>query len=394
MWTDVAAVAASLSKIELTEVLVSEEEAKSKEFKAKSLTGKFPTLETPEGTLVESAAIARYLARLSGSGLGGNTDFERAQIDQFVDFAHSSLVPHMYNIYRGVFGHGVVEADTFNNSSKELKDLVRLLNDHLQGKEYLVGGRLTVADIVVAFALIVPFQAVLDGGFRKSVAPNVTAWIERFLAVPEVVRRVGFVKLCAKALKAVAPPKKEEKKEAPKPAAKATNEDGEVIEKKKTDPLIELPASPFDLFAFKTFYVNHADRKGEGLKFFWENLDKSGYCLYYAKYEKYEGEGVILYQTSNLLNGFLQRLDHFRKHTIGLMAITGEEPSLEIESVWLFRGKGIPEQMIEHPQWEYYQQRELNPDNEDDKKLFSDFISAKVGDVVNGRAIIECKLHK
>lgn len=131
MWTDVAAVAASLAKVELTEVFVSEEEAKSKEFKAKSLTGKFPILETPEGTLVESAAIARYLARLSGSGLGGNTDFERAQIDQFVDFAHSSLVPHMYNIYRGVFGHGVVEADTFNNSSKELKDLVRLLNNHL-----------------------------------------------------------------------------------------------------------------------------------------------------------------------------------------------------------------------------------------------------------------------
>lgn len=221
-----------------------------------------------------------------------------------------------------------------------------------------------------------------------------TAWIERFLAVPEVVRRVGFVKLCAKALKAVAPPKKEEKKEAPKAAAKATNEDGEVVEKKKTDPLDELPPSTFDLFAFKTFYVNHADRKGEGLKFFWENLDRSGYCLYYAKYEKYEGEGVVLYQTSNLLNGFLQRLDDFRKHTFGMMAITGEEPSLEIESVWLFRGKGMPARMIEHPQWEYYQQRELNPDNEEDRKLFSDFISAKVGDVVNGRVIVECKLHK
>lgn len=394
MWTDVAAVAASLAKVDIQEVFVSEEEAKSKEWKAKSLTGKFPVLETPEGTLVESAAIARYLARLSGSGLGGNNDFERAQIDQFIDFAHTALVPHMINVYKAVFGWGVVETEVFNTACKELKDLVRVVNNHLQGKQYLVSERLTVADIVVAFALIVPFQAVLDGGFRKSVAPNVTAWLERFLALPEVVRRTGHVKLCAKALKAVAPPKKEEKKEAAKPAAKPTGDDAEAKPKKETDPLDELPPSKFDLFAFKTFFVNLADKKGEGMKFFWENYDREGYCIYYAKYEKYEGEGVVLYQTSNLMNGFLQRIDHFRKHAFAMMAITGEEPSLDIESVWLFRGKGIPAQMIDHPQFEYYQKRELNVDNEEDKKLIADFFCTKVGEQVNGRTVQECKMHK
>jgi hypothetical protein len=27
----------------------------------------------------------------------------------------------------------------------------------------------------------------------------------------------------------------------------------------------------------------------------------------------------------------------------------GEEPNLEIEGVWLFRGKGIPQEMKDHP---------------------------------------------
>jgi len=76
---------------------------------------------------------------------------------------------------------------------------------------------------------------------------------------------------------------------------------------------------------------------------FYANYDREGYSIYYAKYEKYEGEGLVLYQTSNLMNGFLQRIDEkFRRHSLATMAIVGEEPNLDIESVWLFRGKGIP----------------------------------------------------
>jgi len=127
---------------------------------------------------------------------------------------------------------------------------------------------------------------------------------------------------------------------------------------------------------------------------FFAKYDKEGYSLYYAKYDKYEGEGVVLYQTSNLMNGFLQRIDSFRRHTFAMMAIVGEEPNLDIESVWLFRGKGIPQQMIDHPQFEYYQKRELSVDNEEDRNLIRDFWSAKVGDSVNGKVVVECKMHK
>lgn len=267
------------------------------------------------------------------------------------------------------------------------------MNTHLQGKTYLVGDRLTVADVVVAFSLIFPFQVALDGGFRKSVAPNVTAWMERFIALPEVVRRLGHVKFCAKPQKAVAPPKKEEEK---KPVAVAKPKDEEKPAKKEGDPLDELPPSKLDLNNFKNYFVNLTpeQKKDEGMKYFFDNYDPEGYSLYFAKYEKYEGEGVVLYQTSNLMNGFLQRIDHFRRHTFAMMAIVGEEPNLDIESVWLFRGKGIPLQMQEHPQFEYYEKRELDINNEADKQLIKEFFCARVGDTVNGKPVVECKMHK
>ena len=375
---------------------MSEEVAKSKEFKAKSLTGKFPLLETEHGSIVESAAIAKFIARHSAHGLLGANNFELAQIDQFTDFAGTSIIPHLRTIAMAVFGHGSIETEAFNNAVKEMKEHVRVLNTHLQGKTYLVGDKLSVADISVACSLILAFQVALDGGFRKSVAPNVTAWLERFLALPEVVNRLGHVKFCAKPQQAVAPPQKEEEKKVVAQAAKKPADDEEAAPMKMVDPLDELPPSKFDIMAFKTYFVNLSNeaKNGEGIDFFFKNYDNEGYCLYYAKYDKYEGEGKVLYQTSNLMNGFLQRIDSFRRHTFAMMAIVGEVPELDIESVWLFRGKGIPQQMLDHPQFEYYNKRELSLESEADRQLIKEFFCAKVGDTVNGKVVLECKMHK
>ena len=95
-----------------------------------------------------------------------------------------------------------------------------------------------------------------------------------------------------------------------------------------------------------------------------------------------------------MMNGFLQRIDHFRKHALAMHAVLGEEPNLNIEGVWLFRGKGVPQQMLDHPQFEYYKKRELDVKNEADRALITDFWTAKVGDIVHGQQVQECKMHK
>ena len=51
-------------------------------FRAKSVVAKLPLLETPDGALFESNAIARYIAKIRrDTELTGKTFFESAQVD-------------------------------------------------------------------------------------------------------------------------------------------------------------------------------------------------------------------------------------------------------------------------------------------------------------------------
>ena len=58
--------------------------------------------------------------------------------------------------------------------------------------------------------------------------------------------------------------------------------------------------------------------------------------------------------TSNLRSGFLERLENFRKYAYGVHGVYGEEPNLEIRGVWMWRGKGIPFEMRDHPSYDYH----------------------------------------
>jgi glutathione S-transferase len=61
VWTSAVTIVADLAHVKLEETVVNQEEIQSKEFKAKTPSGKFPFIEAEEGTLFESAAIARYV---------------------------------------------------------------------------------------------------------------------------------------------------------------------------------------------------------------------------------------------------------------------------------------------------------------------------------------------
>lgn len=403
IWVDLAVITANLAKVPVEEVFVSAEDLKTKEWKARALNGKTPMLETPEGNIVESAAIARYLASQGEGHLGGANAWETAQVNQWIDFSHTTVFPHLYPILRAVFGLGdAVDSDVYNNAVKEIKEIAKLLNVHLQGKTHLVSNRITVADIAVAVQLIPLYQTILDAGFRKAM-PNVAAWLETLTKLPEVIRRVGNVKFCAKSIKAThtLEKKKEEVAKpvaAPKKAEKAADDDEDETPapKKSGNPLDSIAPSKFVLPEFKSYFVNLGEKKAtEGMDHFFNHYDPEGYCIFFVHYEKYEGEGVVLYQTSNLMNGFLQRMDEkFRNYTFSMMTILGEEPNLEIQGIWMFRGKTIPQEMIDHPQFEYYKRRELDVKNEADKKIISDFWAGKVDSIANGLRIQECKMFK
>lgn len=62
------------------------------EFKKKSPAGHVPILETPQGVLFESNAIARYIARIRrDTELLGRTFFENGEVDAWMDFASNDV---------------------------------------------------------------------------------------------------------------------------------------------------------------------------------------------------------------------------------------------------------------------------------------------------------------
>jgi elongation factor 1-gamma len=95
-----------------------------------------------------------------------------------------------------VFGF-TYNTEDFNNGVKGIKEQVKILNTHLDGKKWLVGDSITLADVSNFVSLIIPFAFVLDGGFRKAM-PHVSAWFQRVSQESAVKSVVGNVKMCEK----------------------------------------------------------------------------------------------------------------------------------------------------------------------------------------------------
>jgi len=201
---------------------------------------------------------------------------------------------------------------------------LKVLNTALEGNQFLVGDSVSCADFVVACALKLPFQTVLDAGFRKApVSKNVTAWAERMYKLQPMRNVFGNIQMCAKALKPVVKEEPKEEKKKAAPVAAKPKEEKKV--EKKLDNVQSLGETPFVLYDFKTFFVNHADKAGAAVDEWYKMNDWSvnGWSFWHFHYDIYEGEGDKLHVCNNLMAGFLNRAEHTSKYTFARMAVLG-----------------------------------------------------------------------
>ena len=77
-----------------------------------------------------------------------------------------------------------------NEAKTTLKNAFAFLNDHLQKQTFLVGERITYADISACLTLRSAFENVLTADFRKQY-PSVTRWFMTIINQPGVKAR-GF----------------------------------------------------------------------------------------------------------------------------------------------------------------------------------------------------------
>lgn len=158
------------------------EATQSKEYRALNPTGKLPTLVDGDLVLWESQAILFYLARKYGDGaLWVDTLEQEADLYRWSLFISNQIeVPALDMLLTVKYAQGEPDQSVIDTQAKMLARFLPVLEAHLQGQEYLVSGKLTVADFHGASVMAWPKVA----GFDYTPYPAIDGWLRRILALP------------------------------------------------------------------------------------------------------------------------------------------------------------------------------------------------------------------
>jgi glutathione S-transferase len=145
----------------------------SPEFLAINPQGQIPVFAEDGLVLTESLAITLHIARVHGGDLGPLTAAELAEMEQWALFAATGVeTPALEILYAQA--EGGEQAGIAVNAERLRRPLGRL-QKHLEGAEWLVGGRFTVADLNTAECV----RYAQGHPTLLSEFPAVKAWIER-----------------------------------------------------------------------------------------------------------------------------------------------------------------------------------------------------------------------
>lgn len=143
-----------------------------------------PTVVLDDGRpLAESGAITWYLAE--GSPLVPDDPFDRAQVLQWLFYEQYVLEPTVAVVRFWVAFSGRAEefADQIPAKMQGGYGALDGLERGLAGRDYLVGGRYTLADV----ALYAYTHVAHEGGFDLSGYPAIGAWLGRVASQPSYV---------------------------------------------------------------------------------------------------------------------------------------------------------------------------------------------------------------
>jgi glutathione S-transferase len=161
--------------------------------------GKVPTLKDGDFVLYESLAIMSYLDRkYPDPPLFGRTAEETGLIWRALAECESYLVSAGDKIVRPIFfGKGLDKVDEIRQAAETLRQELKIIDERLAGSLWLVGDKISAADIGV-FPLV---QLLLRAASKEAAEPlhlgllplartflNVAKWVERIEALPNYQR--------------------------------------------------------------------------------------------------------------------------------------------------------------------------------------------------------------
>uniref|UniRef100_A0A4W6C5E4 Valine--tRNA ligase n=1 Tax=Lates calcarifer TaxID=8187 RepID=A0A4W6C5E4_LATCA len=137
-----------------------------------------------DSVLSGASAVAFYLA-CQGKRAGTDTK-QQSQVWQWLSFADNELTPVCCAVVFPLMG-------LQQSSRAEMLRVLKVLNHALEPRTFLVGESITLADMAVATAVLLPFKYV-----NRKVLTNVTRWFTTCVNQPQFLKVLGKIDLCKK----------------------------------------------------------------------------------------------------------------------------------------------------------------------------------------------------
>lgn len=147
---------------------------------------KAPTLVDSEFVLWESSAIMAYLCIKAGSDMwpAGNP-IEQVEILRWLSWNDSHWGPavapfYFEHVVKTTFDMGPPDRESLNEKAANLAKFASVLDRHLDGRDYVACGRLTIGDFQLA-SMAADWRA---AEMPLEAFPNVVGWIDRLAEIP------------------------------------------------------------------------------------------------------------------------------------------------------------------------------------------------------------------
>jgi len=389
-----------------------EEKEKRNSLVQKTPTTTFPFLETQKGNISQSNSIIYYLCQKYKPDLLGENAFEKAKIIQWIEFANCEILRCNKSIIYPIFGWNNLNKEEFDKCNKDIKDHLMLIEKELEKNEFIVGNKMSLADIKLFASLRFLMMFHFPEPMRNKLFPKINQWFEKIMNSPEAIKAYGRTILCKNILKPFSgvinknkgnedklkeENKKENKGKKQKQDKNQEENKKEVKEKEKepyvpgllevprfnikeieNNPLDSLPESKFDLGKFKSDFLNNSNKKS-AMKNFWKNYDPEGYSLWYIEYNNEPSECITLFRTCIIKGDILEQLKYFKKYCFGVLGAYGGDGDYKIRGCLLWRGNEIPQEIKGINCYDKMTFRKLDYNQKRDQQLVHDYWT-KIGE--------------
>ena len=112
------------------------------------------------------------------------------KINQWIEFARCEINNYQKSLINPIFGWNEFSKEKFEKENKKLKEYLNIWEKELTIKDYLVGNRLTLTDILFRFLrFFMMFH--FPEKMRNNIIPNITKWFKNIMETKKAIKAYG-----------------------------------------------------------------------------------------------------------------------------------------------------------------------------------------------------------